>query len=206
MLEIGLIKNENKDYTELINQINSLGQSIRLYKIIIDEHSIIESISNISIDIIIVEYNIFKKINTLNFSKLNPNLKFIIILTEKNIINNTNYNDNYLFCNINIAFQILKNYLTFNNLSNNLDKEKISIKNKIYEELKYLGYNTSYYGTQYLLDCIYYLYTKQNNYTDVSMKEVYSILSQKYKKSENTIKCNMTRATSIMFCDCEEKN
>ena len=78
-------------------------------------------------------------------------------------------------------------------------------KKFIFEELKFLGYNPAYYGTKYLVECIYYIYKNYGIYDENSIAEVYPIIAKKYNKTINNIKCNITRATSMMFCECEEE-
>jgi len=88
------------------------------------------------------------------------------------------------------------------------DKENTSseliIKNKIMRELKKLKYNFEHIGTKYILECIYIVYI--NKIVNFNLtKQVYSVLSQKYHKSVNTIKCDITSATTNMYYECEEE-
>lgn len=202
MIEVVLLKKENSQYIELYNLINSLSQSIRLYKILENPNDIFNTFSNSSIDILIIESSAFKALNIIDFSNLSTYVKYIIILTDNS---NITYNNQCIFCNINDISQVLEK-LVKKMITNNIDYEDENIiRKRINEELIFIGYNPSYYGTKYLIDCIYYLYSEQNSYNDISMKKIYCILAQKYNKSENTIKCNITRATSIMYCECKEE-
>ena len=67
-----------------------------------------------------------------------------------------------------------------------------------------MGYNLSYCGTKYLIDSIYYAY-KEGEFFDGNLtRKIYPIVARKYSKTCNNIKCNITRATDMMFYECEE--
>lgn len=106
-------------------------------------------------------------------------------------------------CIENSSVKIRKVLLNEKNSSN---KENL-IKDAINEELKYLGYNPGYYGTQYLIDAIYILYEndKDGKYNYNLNEMVYPILAKKYRKTIQNIKCNIVNSTNIMVCECEEK-
>ena len=86
------------------------------------------------------------------------------------------------------------------------DKEKSTddniINNKIERELRKLNYNFSLIGTRYLIECINIIYIN-DLYNFNLTKDVFSVLSKKYCKSINTIKCDITHANNNMceFCD-----
>ena len=61
MIEILLVKENTSDCIELINQINSLNYKSRLYQIVKNKIAIQNIILAHSIDIIIIDYNIFKE-------------------------------------------------------------------------------------------------------------------------------------------------
>lgn len=202
MIEVVLVKSSNNNYIKLINAINSLSQSIRVFKIITNENEILELNPDNFVDILIIEYTNFELINNITLLKLTSNLKLIIILTNNKVIE-YNSSNKCIFCDINHVSQILQKYVnSIPNTSNNIE---CTIKKQIENELKYLGYNPSYYGTKYLAECIYCLYVNKDLYYESSMNNIYSIIGKKYNKSKNTIKCNITRATNIMFYECEEK-
>lgn len=75
-----------------------------------------------------------------------------------------------------------------------------TIKIRIMKELNYMGYDISLYGTQYLTEAIYII-INQNEIDTINLnKEIYPILSQKYKKSINNIRCAVQYATKMMYC------
>lgn len=197
MIKIAVISN-NKTYIELTTNIKQINKNIKLLKT--NRKNIYKLILNKNINILIIEYNDFMLIDNITLINLISKLNLIIILTNEQIIKNNS--NKFIFCNKLHITQILdefirKKYINYNTLKKN-------IKNQILEELKYLGYNLSYSGTQYLIESIYYLYTQKSSYPEISMKKIYSILAKQHNKSENTIKCNITRATSIMFYECDE--
>ena len=78
------------------------------------------------------------------------------------------------------------------------------IRRVIKDELKYLGYNPKYYGTEYLIEAIYILYTNGIDGDDNLKKVVYPIIAKKYNKTIQNIKCNIINSTNMMVYECEE--
>lgn len=194
-MEILLIRKNITKSISLMNKINLINSNIRIFKIITSIKEGLEIINQTSIDAIIIDYEIFKEINIMDFSNLENSIKFMIIISDKLII--TKQGKCIFSAEENVSKNILK--LTKQYLNNEND-----IKEFISEELKYLGYNLSYKGSKYLLECIYYIYKHYDKYDEDNYSEVYSVIAQKYNTSINTLKCNITRATSIMFIECEE--
>lgn len=194
-MEILLIRKNITKSISLMNKINLINSNIRIFKIITSIKEGLEIINQTSIDAIIIDYEIFKEINIVEFSSLENSIKFMIIISDKLMI--TKQGKCIFSTEENVSENILK--LTKQYLNNEND-----IKEFISEELKYLGYNLSYKGSKYLLECIYYIYKHYDKYDEDNYSEVYSVIAQKYNTSINTLKCNITRATSIMFIECEE--
>lgn len=194
-MEILLIKENTNDCIDLINQINCISNNIRVFKITSNLTDCIYILENHTINVIIIDYNIFKKINSKSLLLIQSKINFMIIISNEII---PTIKEKSIFS----TKEKLTDTLTY--LYNSYLDNETHIRKVILEELKYLGYNTSYNGTKYLLECIYYIYSHFDKYNDDSFKEVYSIVAQKYNKSVNTFKCNITRATSIMFYECEE--
>lgn len=195
MIEILLIQEKINDSIQLMTHINELNPNIRVYTITNNISTCLPLLNNHIIDIIIIDYINFHKINLTDFYQFNDKVKFFIILGNNNI---NSIPTNCIFSNKNTLLNDLDVILK------KMDIIKNDYREIIWNELKYLGYNPAYYGTKYLIDCIYYLYKNCNIYDDNSLTNVYPIISKKYNKPINNIKCNITRATSIMFCECEE--
>jgi len=87
-----------------------------------------------------------------------------------------------------------------------VEKKDVEVKRKaIIKELEYISYNTDYKGTNYLIDTILQVYRNKNLIMENLQKDVYPIISDIYKKSVNTIRCNIRRATECMYCECDIK-
>lgn len=148
MTEILLMKEKIIDSINLVNTINALSPNIRIYKIISNLDECLSIVEKHSIDLLLIEYNLFIDLNIIDYTKIDKNVKHIIVLVEND---NNQINSKYIFSNN-------------ENLLTNINKVlKLNINNKndkkfIFEELKYLGYNPAYYGTKYLVECIYYIY------------------------------------------------
>lgn len=70
----------------------------------------------------------------------------------------------------------------------------------VYNELQNLKFNTTFCGTQYLVDCI--IYAHENPYCDInnsSLKEFYIPISQKYDIDVNTITWSIQYAIYDMY-------
>lgn len=80
------------------------------------------------------------------------------------------------------------------------DKE---LKNKIINELIYLGYDLSYKGTQYLIESIAYIMYEPDMYLKNLEKNVYTKISNVYNTSIHNVKCDINRANTIMYTTCE---
>lgn len=76
------------------------------------------------------------------------------------------------------------------------------IQQKIIDEMTNLSYNTSLKGTRYLIDAICYAMIHHLTDIDNLNKEIYPLLAQKYNQSPHNIKCNISRATADMYCNC----
>ena len=69
-----------------------------------------------------------------------------------------------------------------------------------------MNFNFSYVGTKYLLECIFEIYSNKNYEQFNLNRDFYPIISQKYNKSINNIKCNITQAYIKMVCDSSIEN
>lgn len=83
-----------------------------------------------------------------------------------------------------------------------IKKSKI-LKNKITEELLYLGYDISHKGTQYLIKTIDYIATNPNKDLEKLERNIYPKIAYIYNDSVHNVKCRINNATTIMYCNCE---
>lgn len=82
---------------------------------------------------------------------------------------------------------------------------KDNIKKKIIEQLTYIGYDLSHSGTVYLTDILYIIHSKDITNCINLNRDIYPLLSNKYKRSVSAIKASITYATSLMYSKCESK-
>lgn len=91
----------------------------------------------------------------------------------------------------------------------NLVKEKTlmqsnaELDDKILSELVKLGYNKMHLGTKYIKDCIKLDLIKYHGDAENITKQIYPILSAKYKKPIFSIKNNIIKATDYMYNESE---
>lgn len=92
---------------------------------------------------------------------------------------------------------------------NNLVKEKnviqkdVNLDKKILNELLKLGYNKTHLETNYIKDCIKIDLIKYHGEAENITKQIYPILSAKYKKPIFSIKNNIIKATDYMYNEGE---
>lgn len=85
------------------------------------------------------------------------------------------------------------------------ENRAIVLKHEITKEIKYLRYNLSYKGTNYLIDIIELLLLNKNkDYSNLN-KDVYPIIANKYKTTVFNIKSNIIKATEQMYIECENE-
>lgn len=77
--------------------------------------------------------------------------------------------------------------------------ENVTIKGKIVEELKNMGFNFAHCGTTYLIDAVEIIYNSERiDMINCLEKNVYVLIGEKYNKKPRTIKSNITKATNFM--------
>ncbi|MCI8485687.1 MAG: hypothetical protein HFJ20_00885 [Clostridia bacterium] len=192
----------------LTNEIITNNYDIRIGKICNNNEEIIDILNNTNIDIIFLDLKMVG--NSLNamFEKLDNNKKgqykdSIIIMSDTfNQIENISRNCmvvDYILQDADRDEIIYK-------INKVVEKKDIEIKRKaIIRELEYINYNTDYKGTNYLIDTILQVYRNKKLMMENLQKDVYPIISNIYKKSVNTIRCNIRRATECMYCECDIK-
>ena len=78
------------------------------------------------------------------------------------------------------------------------------IREIIINELVYLGYDLSLFGTRYLLEGLYIIINK-DLIDSINLKsEIYPIIAKKYNTTENNIKCSINYANTIMYWHCSK--
>lgn len=204
-----LIINDNINYCKsLLNYISEKSSKIRIYSIANTLSEGINILNTGAIDIVLIDIkysidtilNSFKNIENTYYEKYRSS--FIVIYDRITSNNSHDFIHSYILSSNTQEEIILSkiNEIIETKISNFYNLELI---NKINQELKYIGYNLSYYGTKYLCECIALAYNNSENCDNLN-KDIYPIIAKKHNKNINNIKCNITKATNAMYYDCEE--
>ena len=208
-----LVVEDNLNYLKKItNILSDLSIKVNLCKIAIDESEAIDIIKNTqnNIDAILIDLKMvnINEIQIFDYIESNKLIQFknsIIVVSGENGTEVKLKNNAYLFSYISENSDISKIIMEIEKLAKIKEDEKSLIEYKICNELKHLQYNFSYVGTKYLMEAILLLYYNKL-WEDIKLeKEIYPIISKKYKKSVNSIKCNIIYATNEMFFDCNQE-
>ena len=196
MINVMLMMKDSTYWKELINNLVLKNENLRVCYIANTLKEFNFAICNYKIDIIIadVKESIFNKI--LKNESLNKKKFFNSVILINNEIN-----INKITTLINILInskQILKSVEVD-------DSAEKRIKKRIKQELEYIGYNPLHFGTKYLIETIYILYTLEDYYDDNLERDIYPIVASKYGKTTHNIKCNIRNATDIMYYENDEK-
>lgn len=207
MIKIVIINPKIREIKDFLNILSFKNPEIKVVGIAQNQKDFIKIKNTIFFDFVIVDlsYEKFK------FSYIKDYLhiyNFIFLInksqnldkSQKNEFTNFEYiikNDNEK--NINSIISIISKYTFDNSLKEN------QILSKIKNELLFLGYDFKHHGTQYLIDTILYIYHSQNHTLYNLDKEIYPIISKKYNKTSNTLKCNIRNATELMYYNNNEE-
>lgn len=207
MLNILIIDNDINNSTKLLNYISENSYQVRVHSIVCNLTEGIKILNAGLIDIVLINVNnntnyILKNLHTISEEYFERYKKSILIISDNININN---NDSFIYEYISSKETMQYIFIKINEII----KHKISklndsiLTNKINTELEYLGYNLSYNGTKYLSECIALIYNNYGNSENLN-KNVYPIIANKYHKTINNIKCNITTATNSMYYNCDE--
>lgn len=204
-----LISDDNIHYaTHLMNSINEKNNNVRVIGIAQNGLETMQKIKRNDIDIIILDlimpifdgYWVLDRIK--EYQKLNHSC----------IVISCDITEAYKIKNKPSIYKILSKNISMKNIVNNINelvtyKEEIArentIKNKIREELHFLGYNFSHKGTVYLMEAIKFVSLNPDKELENLEKTIYPTISKKYVKSVHNIKCSINRATTQMYYQCE---
>ena len=206
-----LIADDNLYYAKsLMNSVSNINNNIRICNIVIDGKELIDILNSCqNIDIILLDMNmpIYNGLQVLKMLSKQARMKYkksFIIISGSSIVNEINPDNSILIYNVlskkqdmsNIIDEIKKLIEYKNNKNIHL------IREKILNEISYLGYNTSYKGNKYLADAIQYTIINNNMNLDNLNRDVYPFLAEKYEQSIHNIKCNINRANVYMYYNC----
>ncbi len=192
MINILLIDTDINYIKKLISLLSSYD-NMRISAFITSENEIKNDVNKYYFDIILLDFNLKNSLE-----------KYLLEYKDIVIFNMSKEDSKIEKDNIPCIYKTS----SINELNNNIMKiiENIrNIREDIKNELKYLGYSPNYYGTKYLIEAIYILYMNGIDNGDNLKKQVYPIISKKYHKSIQNIRCNIINSTDVMVCECEEQ-
>lgn len=205
-----LIADDNVDYAiNLMNYINEKNENIRVCNIAKDGKEALEILNNKNcIDVILLDYKmpIYNGEQVLSKIKdkeryedsciiISGEIESVISMIGNKMIHSVMYKTmsmNEIVRAINKVFKYKESI-----------KETELLKNKIIEELLYLGYDISHKGTQYLIKTIDYIAANPNKHVENLERNIYPKIANIYNDSVHNVKCRINNATTIMYCNCE---
>lgn len=207
MINLLIVDKSASKSRSILNYISEYNEKIRVCSIVSSLEDGIKILKKENADIAIINTNedlqkIIFKLNEICKQYYKKYVNSVLLISKEF---NQNITSKYVY-------EIISNKTSIHNIIQKINKmvenktqsvNNFILVNKINKELEYIGYNMSYNGTKYLRDCIYLIY---KNYDDINnlKQNVYPVISNKYKKSINSIKSNITTATFSMFYDCDE--
>ena len=206
-----LIADDNLYYAKsLMNSVSNINNNIRICNIVIDGKELIDILNSCqNIDIILLDMNmpIYNGLQVLKMLSKQARMKYkksFIIISGSSIVNEINPDNSNLIYNVLSKKQDMSNIIDeIKKLIEYKNNKNIHfIREKILNEISYLGYNTSYKGTKYLADAIQYTIINNNMNLDNLNRDVYPFLAEKYEQSIHNIKCNINRANVYMYYNC----
>lgn len=185
---------ENSCQVRVHSLANNLAEGIKILDTGLIDITLINLDDNIS--------SIITNLHTISSSYFEKYKKSILVLS--NNIENASP-DSYIYEYVSSKEDISLIYLKICDIAKNKIAELNNsiLLNKINEELKYIGYNLSYYGARYLAESIALIYNNYDSSENLN-KNIYPILAKRYNKSVNTIKGDIRSATNSMFYECDE--
>ncbi len=205
-----LIAEDNVYYaTTLMNSLNKGNEDIKVCYITKNGRETIDILNNDNeIDVIILDLKmpIYNGIEILEMIQDKERYKdsCIVISSEIDLIKKIN-NNYMVHCIINKMVGIDEIVLNINELMENKQTKTSNkkLKSRIIKELLYLGFDISLKGTKYLISAIEYVALRPDRKIHSLEKDVYPILSSKYAEPIHNIKCNINRAITAMYYECE---
>lgn len=205
-----LIADDNIDYAvNLMNYINEKNSNIKVCNIAKNGQETLELLNlKNNIDVILLDY----KMPLLNGNQV----------LDK-IIDKEKYSDSFIIISgeIESAIRLRDNEMIHSIINKNMQTEEIIkkinelfeykesvkqskiLKNKITDEILFLGYDISHKGTQYLIKAIDYIATNPDKELEKLEKNVYPKIASIYNDSVHNVKCRINNSTTIMYYNCE---
>lgn len=205
-----LIADDNVDYAiNLMNYINEKNENIKVCNIAKNGKETLEILNlKDNIDVILLDYKMPFYNGEQVLEKITNKKKYedscIIISGEIESVINLRKNEliHSIIHKTTSMNEIIRKINELFEYKESIKKSKI-LKNKITEELLYLGYDISHKGTQYLIKTIDYIATNPNKDLEKLERNIYPKIAYIYNDSVHNVKCRINNATTIMYCNCE---
>ena len=206
-----LIADDNIHFAKkLMDYINKLDY-IKVTNLATDGQEVLDIInSNESIDVIVLDLKMpnvdgLEILNIVYETKREKyNHSCIVISGENEYIQRLVKNEIiYGFINKNKSMSDILDLINQLIDFKNEEKNKNDLLNRINDELAYLGYDRCYKGTIYLTESIFYIANQSKLSCNNLKKEVFAVIAKRYNDNIHNIKSNISRATEIMYSNCE---
>ena len=207
MLNLLIIDKDINSSMYLLNYISENSYQVRVHSIASNLAEGIKILNTGYKDITLI--NVDEDINS-NIDNLHTISNYIIekyrksiIVLSKNVDNVSS--DSYVYEYVSSTEDISMIFLKISEIAKNKIAELNNsiLLSKIYEELKYIGYNPSYYGARYLAESIALIYNNYDSSENLN-KNIYPVIAKKHNTTVNTIKGDIRSATNSMFYECDE--
>ena len=200
--------NESVDFTfNLLNQITRMENGIRPFRFCNNGKDLIQYLNTEDrLDIILADYNLlfYDDKCILNYINEEKYQKKFILFADKS--------DDISLLNNKMIYAILLKTASIDKIGSkiddllegkDIDNNLIILRQKIINELEYLGYDLRYKGTKYLIRAIMFVAQHPEEDLDQLESTVYPNIADACNNTVHNIKCNINRATNMMYFECE---
>ena len=206
-----LIADDNVDYAiNLMNYINKNNKNIRICMITKDGKETLDILcaeNNIDVILLDLKMPIFSGVEVLELIKNEKKYEnaIIILSGELNYTTSLNKYNNLIYS---VIDKVIVLDIIISNINSIIEeKEKMKkckmIKDKVMEELLYLGYDISHKGSQYLIKVIEYIVSNSDKNIENLERDVYPQISLLYNTSIHNIRCRINKSTTEMYYNCD---
>ena len=213
MLNMLIIDDEMSCIKRLISDILKNEQDVRLLDIATNGIEALNILEKNKVDIILLDLKMPKMngidlIGDLERRKLQLYEKSIIVITAEDLMLQKIIKSPLIY-----SYQLkpIVQEMLLKDIKDIIKEKSLIEKNekldkKIVSELKYLNYNLTHLGTQYLKECIKIDFLKYNGEAENLSKQIYPMIAKKYNKKIFSIKNNIIKATTYMYNECKIEN
>lgn len=211
MLNFLVVEDDINQCKNIVNYVSQKIPDMRLNTMTNTGKEALNIINNYKIDIILLDLGLpdlsgLEILKKLSNERINTYENSIIVVSGNNLLINKAILNPCVYSYISKPYGLEKMISEIESLCKY--KEQKNISNKLKKEISFhlntLGYNPSHSGTRYLADSIYEIYIRKDIFQENLKKDIYPILSNRYNKTINNIKCSITKATKVMCIQCNE--